>query len=66
MMKRVQTTIMQPQHNTIMRRVRTNLGFNVGGKVENFENVKWGRALTMRKIIRIINIDNHNFNVAFR
>lgn len=44
-MKRVQTTIMQPQHNTIMRRVRIKLGFNVEGKVEKFENVKWGRAL---------------------
>lgn len=49
MMKRVQTTTMQPQHNTIMRRVRINLSFNIDGKVENFKNVKWGRASMMKK-----------------
>lgn len=43
-MKRVQPTIMQPQHNTIMRRVRIKNFNKLDGKVENFENVKWGRA----------------------
>lgn len=49
MMKRVQTTIMQNNNNTIMRRVRINLDFNKDGKVENFKNVKWGRASMMKK-----------------
>lgn len=56
MMKRVQTTIMQNNNNTIMRRVRINLDFNIDGKVENFKNVKWGRASMMKKkLIRIRN-----------